>query len=72
MEKQLIARWESQRCKDWVELWHDQHGYSYKGNGCWGSLGTSTLEQAMKFMEHETATGMKVFCSQKSPMRKVV
>lgn len=72
MEKKLIARWESQRCKDWVELWHDQYGYSYQGNNCGGSFGDAPLKLVMKFMEQNTAEGMQVFCSQKSPMRKVV
>lgn len=70
MDKQLIARWKSQRGKDWVELWHDEYGYYYRGNTCWGSLGNATLEQAMTFMNRETATGMQVFCSQSSPMKR--
>ena len=72
MDRTLIARWESQRCKDWVELWHDQYGYSYQGNTCRGSFGDAPLKLVMKFMEQNTAAGMQVFCSQKSPMRKVV
>lgn len=71
MDKQLIARWESKRGKDWVELWHDEYGYSYKGNTCGGSLGNATLAQAMTFMERETAAGMQVFCTQASPMKRV-
>lgn len=67
----LIARWESQRCRDWVELWHDEFGYSYQGNTCRGWLGDATLEQAMAFMARETAAGMQVFCSQQSPMKQV-
>jgi hypothetical protein len=69
--KTLIARWESGRCKDWVELWHDEWGYSYQGNTCRGWLGESTLEQAMAFMEREAAAGMQVFCTQPSPMKRV-
>jgi hypothetical protein len=70
--KTLIARWESRGGKDWVELWHDQYGYSYRGNTCRGWLGESTTpEQAVLFMERETAAGMQVFCSQPSPMQRV-
>jgi hypothetical protein len=70
--KTLIARWESGRCKDWVELWHDDLGYCYRGNTCRGWLGESTtLEQAMAFMGRETAAGMQVFCTQPSPMKRV-
>lgn len=72
MEKTLVARWESCGGKDWVELWHDQLGYTYDGNGCGGSLGAATLEQAMTFMEQRTAAGMQLFCSQKSAMKRVV
>lgn len=72
MEKTLVARWESRGCKDWVELWHDEWGYSYRGNTCGGSFGNAPLPLVMKFMEQETSAGMQVFCSQKSPMRKVV
>lgn len=72
MDKTLIARWESRGGKDWVELWHDEFGYSYQGNGCRGWFGEgTTLRQAMAFMERETASGMQVFCSQTVPMRQV-
>ena len=71
MEKKLIARWESQRSRDWVELWHDDFGYFYHGNTCRGWFGDGPLPLVMKFMEQETATGMQMFCSQKSPMKRV-
>lgn len=69
--KRLVARWESRRCKDWVELWHDELGYFYQGNTCRGWLGHATERQAMAFMDREAATGMQVFCTQKSPMQRV-
>jgi hypothetical protein len=72
MDKHLIARWESRGGKDWVELWHDEFGYSYRGNGCRGWFGEgTTLRQAMTFMEREAASGMQVFCSQPVAMRRV-
>lgn len=72
MTETLVARWESRGGRDWVELRKDAYGYVYSGNGCSGGLGTATLEQAMEFMEQRTAAGMRLFCSQKSAMKKVI
>lgn len=70
--REVVARWESRGGKDWVELCHDEHGFSYHGNGCRGWFGEgTTLPQAMTFMEREAAAGMQVFCSQPSAMNRV-
>ena len=68
--QRIIARWESRGGKDWAELLHDEHGYSYRSSSGGGSLG-NTLADAMSVMESRTQAGAKYFCSQKSAMTRV-
>ena len=35
----MIARWESGRGKDWVDLYKDEWGYGYTGPGSSGNMG---------------------------------
>ena len=68
--RQVIARWESRGGKDWVEVYQDRYGFGYEArNGC-GCFGSATREQAMAEIQRQLDMGC--FCSQKSPMRKVV
>ena len=41
-----IARWESGRGKHWIELFVDEGGYTYKGDGCSGVMGKFDSDQA--------------------------
>jgi hypothetical protein len=70
MEKTVIARWESSRGKDWVNVYEHELGYGYDGNGCGGWFGDVTRQEAIDSIAVRVARGE--FCSQKSPMRKVV
>jgi hypothetical protein len=70
MVRTVIARWESSRGKDWVEVYQDQHGFGYEANGSCGWFGNVTREEALQQIEHRVA--LRVFCSQKTPMKRVV
>jgi hypothetical protein len=70
MERTVIARWESKRGKDWLELYEDKHGMGYEANGAGGFLGKVTRERAIEDMEQRIANGM--YCSQKTPMKRTV
>jgi hypothetical protein len=66
----VIARWESKRGKDWVEVYEHALGYCYEGNGCGGWFADITRDEAIASIADRVERGE--FCSQKSPMRKVV
>jgi hypothetical protein len=71
MERVVIARWESQRGKDWIEVYEQSpHGCGYQGRGCGGWMGNVTREEALAFIQQRVDRGG--FCSQKTPMKKVV
>ena len=70
MERQVIARWESRRGKDWVELYKDQWGYGYAANGSGGFFGRVSETRALEEMERRIFIGM--YASQTKPMKKVV
>lgn len=70
MQRVVIARWESRRGKDWVELYQDRHGFGYEARMSCGWFGNATREQAMAEIQRQMEMGC--FCSQKSQMRKVV
>lgn len=77
MSRVVIARWESRRGKDWVEVYEQtfgicpepSYGYNCRNGGGWMGSNT-TREQALETIRQRMAAGC--FCSQKSPMRKVV
>lgn len=73
--RQVIARWESKRGKDWVEVYEqtssfDVSGYGYDCRNGGGWMGHIPRDAALLLIERRVLTGD--FCSQKSPMRKVV
>jgi hypothetical protein len=75
MPRSVIARWESRRGKDWVEVYEQTlspscvgYGYEFRNGSGW--FGNFTREQALAEVQRRVASGH--FCSQKSPMRKVV
>jgi hypothetical protein len=75
MERIVIARWESRRGKDWVEVYeqcidHMPIGYGYTFRNGAGWMGPIPRELALETVRKKVAAG--VYCSQKSPMRKVV
>jgi hypothetical protein len=70
MERVVVARWESRRGKDWVELYRDRFGYGYSSRGSFGWFGSVTQEAAMA--EIGRCMRMGCFCAQKSPMKRVV
>ncbi len=75
MGKNVIARWESKRGKDWVEVYEVTQygvpvGYGYHCRNGGGWMGPVPRELAMETVQRKMAAGC--YCSQKSPMRKVV
>ena len=67
--RQVIARWESKRGKDWVEVYKDDYGYGYTASGGGGWFGDATEEQALANMQRQIEAGC--WCSQKTPMKRV-
>jgi hypothetical protein len=66
----VLARWESQRGKDWIEVYENPgSGCGYQGRGCGGWMGNVTREEAVADIQRRVDQGC--FCSQKTPMRKV-
>jgi hypothetical protein len=66
----VLARWESQRGKDWIEVYENPGlGCGYQGRGCGGWMGNVTREEAVADIQRRVDQGC--FCSQKTPMRKV-
>ncbi len=47
MPKTLVARWQSQRGKYWLELYHDELGYTFKHDSGGGNLGAISEEAAL-------------------------
>lgn len=75
MQRTVIARWESRRGKDWVEVYEQtlgdgSRGCGYEARTCGGWLGAVTGEKAVADIAKRVEAGC--FCSQKSPMRKVI
>jgi hypothetical protein len=70
LPRTVIARWESKRGKDWVNVYEHALGYCYDGNGFGGWFGDVTRQEAIASIAERVARGE--FCSQKSPMKKVV
>jgi hypothetical protein len=75
MPREVIARWESKRGKDWVEVYEQSYfdgvaGYGYDCRNGGGWMGNVTRAEALEQVMRRMADGC--FCSQKSPMRKVV
>jgi hypothetical protein len=74
MKRTVLARWESRRGKDWVEVYElsfdGGHGCGYQHRNGAGWMGPIPRELALETVQKKVAAG--VFCSQKSPMRKVV
>lgn len=70
MERVVVARWESKRGKDWVEVYQNEHGFGYEARGSCGWFGNASREQA--FAEIQRHMDMGCFCSQKTPMKRVV
>ncbi len=74
MERTVIARWESKRGKDWVEVYEQFFGgcigYGYTCRNGAGWMGPIPRELALERVQQKVKQGR--YCSQKSPMRKVV
>jgi hypothetical protein len=71
--KTLIAKWESQRRAHWVELYRDEYGYSYIGNGCGGSLGSfPSDETALAYMRLRVKSGYFLPDAAKTPMKQTI
>jgi hypothetical protein len=71
MERVVLARWESQRGKDWIEVYEQVgFGFGYQGRGCGGWFGNVTRDEAVSDIQRRVDQGC--FCSQKTPMKKVV
>lgn len=76
MTRTVIARWESRRGKDWLEVYEQTfqidgttgYGYHCRNGGGW--MGGQPREHVLESLARRVANGE--FCSQKSPMRKVV
>ena len=75
MQRTVIARWESKRGKDYVEVYEQAsafagsgYGYDTRNGGGW--MGHVTRDRALADIQRRVDNGC--FCSQKSPMRKVV
>lgn len=71
----VIARWESRRGKDYVEVYEQTSaftgtGYGYDARNAGGWMGHVTREQALADIQRRVDDGC--FCSQKTPMRKVL
>ena len=67
--KRTIARWESRGGKHWVELYIDEHGYGYDGNGCGGSILASSDSHARALMQVKVDSGYFLPDDAKTPMR---
>jgi hypothetical protein len=79
--KRIIARWESRGGKHWVELYADEHGYGYDGNGCggdfhprtklciFGSIPASSDSHARALMQAKVDSGYFLPDDAKTPMR---
>ncbi len=71
MVRVVLARWESQRGKDWIEVYENPGiGCGYHGRGVGGWMGTVTPEEAVAYIQQRVDRGG--FCSQKTLMKKVV
>jgi hypothetical protein len=77
MAQKVIARWESQRGKDWVEVYEQtftccpEPGYGYHTRNGGGWMGSNvSRDDAVEKIRQRVERGD--FCSQKSTMRKVV
>ena len=68
--KKLIARWESKSGKHWVELYEDEHGWSYSSPGACGSLGLCDV--AIQAMQQRVDDGYFLPDNAKTPMKRVV
>lgn len=71
MQRVVLARWESQRGKDWIEVYEQApHGCGYQGRGCGGWMGNISREEAIEDIQRRVDKG--VFCRQATPMKRVV
>lgn len=75
MQRTVIARWESKRGKDYVEVYEQAsaftgEGYGYHTRNGGGWMGHIPRAAALMLIERRVADGC--FCSQKTPMRKVL
>jgi hypothetical protein len=75
MPRTVIARWESKRAKDWVQVYEQSFsdgvaGYGYDTSNGGGWMGPIPRELALERVQQKVDQGC--YCSQKSPMRKVV
>jgi hypothetical protein len=55
--KRILARWESCGGKHWAELYADEHGYGYEGNGCGGTIPASSDSHARALMQVKVDSG---------------
>ena len=78
--KRILARWESCGGKHWAELYADEHGYGYEGNGCGGTIPASSDSHARALMQVKVDSGYFLpddarmpmrSCNVKPPMREV-
>ena len=68
----MLARWESRGGKHWVELHGADGCYSYRGNGCGGSLGRlETIDTAVVVVQAKVNSGYFLPDSAKLPMKRV-
>lgn len=51
MSATLVARWQSRSGKHVVELFQDETGFFYRGDGCGGYLGQIGMDKALAEME---------------------
>lgn len=75
MDRVVLARWESKRGKDWLEVYQQTLGdgtvgCGYHGRGCGGWLGSVKGDEAVSGIQKRVDAGC--FSSQKTPMRRVV
>ena len=69
---QVIARWESQRGKYWVELLEfDNGGFCYRASGAGGNLSQHTLTEAVAAVQEKVDAGYFLPDAAKIPMKKV-
>ena len=68
----LIAQWESRTGKQWVKLFADEYGYSYKGIGCGGFLGKLVDDsQAVEVLQVKIDSGYFLPDNHKTAMKRL-
>lgn len=58
-DRRIVAEWRT-KGKDFLTLYHDVWGYSYRGNGCGGNLGQLASDDvAIAHMEANAVATLK-------------